>query len=53
VLLSFEEYELLQRSDDAYWGEAARAAEAEGFLSVEDSLKRLQDAPASTARAAS
>src|SRR5450759_114097 len=43
VLLSFEEYELLQRSDDFFWGQAARAAEAEGFLSVEDSLKYLQD----------
>ncbi|HEY5432688.1 MAG TPA: type II toxin-antitoxin system Phd/YefM family antitoxin [Coriobacteriia bacterium] len=43
VLLSFEEYELLQRSDDFFWGQAAHAAEAEGFLSVEDSLKYLQD----------
>ena len=53
VLLSFEEYELLQRSDDAFWGEAARAAEAEGFLSVEDSLSRIQDTPSSEDRAAS
>jgi len=53
VLLSFEEYEVLQRSDDAFWGEAARAAEAEGFLSVESSLRRLRDAPASEDRAAS
>jgi prevent-host-death family protein len=53
VLLSFEEYEVLRRSDDAFWGEAARAAEAEGFLSVEDSLRRLQDAPASEDRATS
>jgi len=43
VLLSFEEYELLQHSDDFFWGQAAHAAEAEGFLSVEDSLKYLQD----------
>ena len=43
VLLSFEEYELLQRSDDFFWGQAAHAAEAEGFLSVEDSLKYLHD----------
>jgi hypothetical protein len=41
VLLSFEEYELLQRSDDFFWGQAARAAKAEGFLSVEESLNRL------------
>lgn len=53
VLLSSEEYEVLQRSDDAFWGEAARAAEAEGFLNVEDSLKYLKDAPASVDRAAS
>jgi antitoxin Phd len=53
VLLSFEEYELLQRSDDFFWGQAARAAEAEGFLSVEDSLKYLQDGASSEDRAAS
>ena len=53
VLLSFEEYELLQRSDDSFWGQAALAAEAEGFLSVEDSLKHLQDGAAGEDRAAS
>ena len=53
VLLSFEEYELLQRSDDFFWGLAARAAEAEGFLSVEDSLKHLQDGASTEDRAAS
>jgi prevent-host-death family protein len=53
VLLSFEEYELLQRSDDHFWGQAARAAEAEGFLSVEDSLKYVQDGTSSADRAAS
>jgi hypothetical protein len=53
VLLSFEEYELLQRSDDFFWGQAARAAEAEGFLSVEDSLKHLQDGASAEDRAAS
>jgi antitoxin Phd len=53
VLLSFEEYELLQRSDDFFWGEAARAAEAEGFLSVEESRAYLQRGPASQDRAAS
>lgn len=42
VLLSSEEYELLQRSDDFFWGHAARAAEAEGFLSLEESLKYVQ-----------
>jgi len=53
VLLSFEEYELLQRSDDVFWGQAARAAEAEGFLSVEDSLEYLQDGVSAENRAAS
>lgn len=53
VLLSFEEYELLQRSDDYFWGQAARAAEAEGFLSVEESLKYVQDGPSAEDRAAS
>jgi antitoxin Phd len=53
VLLSFEEYELLQRSDDHFWGQAARAAEAEGFLSVEDSLKYVQEGTPGEGRAAS
>jgi len=53
VLLSFEEYELLQRSDDHFWGQAARAAEVEGFLSVEDSLQYLQDEASTKDRAAS
>ncbi len=46
VLLAFDEYELLQRADDAFWGELARAAEAEGFLSTDESLRRLQGASA-------
>jgi antitoxin Phd len=53
VLLSHEDYEALQRSDDHFWGEAARAAEDEGFLSVEDSLKYLQDGASAEDRAAS
>ena len=53
VLLSFEEYELLQRSDDFFWGQTACAAEAEGFLSVEESLKYVKDGPSSQDRAAS
>lgn len=53
VLLSFEEYELLQRSDDFFWGQAALAAEAEGFLSVEDSLKYVQHEASAEDRAAS
>ena len=53
VLLSFEEYELLQRSDDSFWRQAALTAEGEGFLSVEDSLKYLQDGASAEDRAAS
>ena len=53
VLLSFEEYELLQRSDDYFWGQAARAAEAEGFLSVEESRDYLQNGASGEDRAAS
>jgi len=32
VLLSMKENERLTRMEDAYWGEKARAAEAEGYL---------------------
>jgi len=53
VLLSWEEYEVLQRSDDFFWGQAARAAEAEGFLSPGESLERLQRGQPSEGRAAS
>ena len=42
VVLSHEEYELLQRSDDFFWGQAARASEAEGFLSIEESMNRVR-----------
>jgi antitoxin Phd len=53
ILLSVDEYEALQRSDDFFWAEAARAAEAEGFLSPEASVRYLQNGPASEDRAAS
>ena len=46
VLLSAEEYDRLRRLEDAYWGEKAKQAEAEGFLNeaetkqfVEESLR--------------
>ena len=42
VLLSWEEYEVLQRLDDHFWGQATRAAEAEGFLSAHESLDYLE-----------
>lgn len=53
VLLSWEEYEVLQRSDDHFWGQAARAAEAEGFLSEDESLDCLERGQPSEGRAAS
>lgn len=53
VLLSFEEYEALQRADDYFWVQAARAAEAEGFLGVEESLRYVTDEASSEDRAAS
>lgn len=53
VLLSWEEYEVLQRSDDHFWGQAARVAETEGFLSPAESLERLQRGQPSEGRAAS
>jgi len=53
VLLSWEEYEVLQRSDDFFWGQAARAAEAEGFLSPGESLDYLHRGQSSEGRAAS
>ncbi len=33
VLMSMKEYERLTKLEDAYWGERAKAAEAEGYLS--------------------
>lgn len=53
VLLSFDEYEALQRADDRFWGEAAKAAAAEGFVSVEESLHYVQGSGAAEGRAAS
>lgn len=53
VLLSFEEYELLQRSDDHFWGQAACAVESEGFLSAEESSRYLADGASAEDRAAS
>jgi prevent-host-death family protein len=53
VLLSWEECEVLQRSDDHFWGQAARAAEADGFLSPDESLDYLERGRPSEGRAAS
>ena len=42
ILLSANEYERLTRIEDAYWGEKAKAAEAEGFLSKEKTKKFMK-----------
>jgi prevent-host-death family protein len=42
VLMSVEEYERLTRIVDAYWGEKAKAAEAEGFLSEQETKEFLK-----------
>ena len=51
VVLSVQEYESLQRLDDAYWAARADKAFAKGdWLSVEESekfLRQILDAPAS------
>ena len=36
VLMSFEKYERFLALEDAYWGEKAKQAESEGFLSEEE-----------------
>jgi len=41
VLLSHREYERLQKIEDMYWIIKAEEGEASGFLSAEDSLKKL------------
>jgi prevent-host-death family protein len=41
VLLSHCEYERLQKIEDLYWIIKAEEGEASGFLSTEDSLKKL------------
>jgi len=49
VVLSPEEYALLERFDDQYWGEEAKKAEKEGSLSVAESKKFMDDLLAGTA----
>jgi prevent-host-death family protein len=44
VFLSTEEYEHLQRLEDAYWAARAEAAEAEGrWIGHEEAMKLLLD----------
>lgn len=42
VLLGWEEYQRLLAVEDAWWGERARQAEAEGVLGAEESLALLK-----------
>ena len=50
VILSYEEYERLQELEDAWWGEQASKAAAEGLLSAEETAswlkEKLDEAPA-------
>jgi prevent-host-death family protein len=44
VLMSWDEYEHLQATEDAYWAARAKAAEESGtFLGHEESMKLLND----------
>jgi len=38
VLIAFEEYERLTQIEDAYWGEKAERAEADGYIGPEESM---------------
>jgi antitoxin Phd len=42
VMLSCEEYEILQALSDRYWGEKAKEAEKKGYLGAEESEAILQ-----------
>lgn len=42
ILISVDEYERLTHIEDAYWGEKARAAEAEGFLSEKETKEFIK-----------
>lgn len=50
VILSYETYERLQELEDAWWGEQANKAMAEGLLSAEATAswlkEKLNEAPA-------
>jgi antitoxin Phd len=42
VLMSMKEYERLTKLEDAYWGERAKAAEAEGYLSETETKEFME-----------
>jgi len=41
VIISWEKYQRIREMEDRMWGNLARAAEREGFLSPEESLRFL------------
>lgn len=43
VILSYEDYERLQEIEDSWWGEQARKAAAEGFLSAEETASWIAE----------
>jgi PHD/YefM family antitoxin component YafN of YafNO toxin-antitoxin module len=43
VMLSIEEYERLQALDDADWGERAKKASEEGYVSMEETGRWLAE----------
>jgi antitoxin Phd len=42
VLMSMKEYERLTKLEDAYWGERAKAAEAEGYLNEAETKEFIE-----------
>lgn len=42
VLLSIREYERLIALEDTFWGNQAKEAEEEGFLSADESMRIIQ-----------
>ena len=42
VLISMKEYERLTRLEDAYWGERAKAAEVEGYVSEAETKEFIE-----------
>jgi len=42
VLMSMKDYERLTRLEDAYWGEKAKAAEAEGYVSEAETREFIE-----------
>ena len=43
VLLSYKEYERLCRLEDEYWANKALAAEKEGYIGHQESIKVIKD----------